>query len=500
MKTTARDRVRRVGIYVRISDDREGGGLGVKRQEDDCRLLAAPFGWKVVEVYVDNDVTAADRRKKRKDYLRMLADIESGHIDAVVSWHPDRLYRQPAELEDLIIIVEEHKTEIATVKAGDLDLSTPTGRLVARMLGAIAKYEVEHKQERILRKVQELVAAGKIHNSGHRPFGYTRLFDGEGPRRKILAEVLNEDEAKWVERWADRALEGEKLYSLVLDAHENGVKTTTGGEFTYQAMRALLMSARISGRKEHKGLIKGPAVWPAIISPEKSDALRALLATRSEEFKAEFGERDGTALKYPISGLVHCTCKIPHVVGEPCSCKEEGRKHHKMSTAQRGDKDMPIYTCKKEGGGCGGRTIQIPDLESLVEKLLFKKLEEVEVSAVEDPDDPRPALEAKLGRWEARKAELENELLDGDRPAREIQDAIDKFNVRMADARREIAQYSVKTSLTEISAVELRKEWEDYSIPRKQSVYRGLIREILIHPATRPFNVWNPDRVEVFWR
>ncbi|MDX3712770.1 recombinase family protein [Streptomyces europaeiscabiei] len=501
MKTSARDRVRRVGIYVRISDDREGGGLGVKRQEDDCRLLAASLGWKVVEVYVDNDVTAADRRKKRKDYIRMLEDVQSGHIDAVISWHPDRLYRQPAELEDLIIIVEEHKTEIATVKAGDLDLSTPTGRLVARMLGAIAKYEVEHKQERILRKVQELVAAGKIHNSGHRAFGYDRHYDGEGPRRKIIGETLNEYEAAYVERWADRALEGEKLYSLVLDAHENGVKTTTSGDFTYQGMRALLRSARISGRKEHKGEIKGKAVWPAIISPEKSDALRALLDERSEEYKAEFGERDATALKYPLSGLVKCTCKVPHVVGEPCSCEEEGRKHHKMSTGQRGDKpDTPIYTCKKEGGGCGGRTIQINDLEPLIEKLLFTHLEEIEVSAEEDPDDPRPGLEAKLARWEKRKAELEDELLDGDRPAREIQDAIDKLNVRMADARREIAQYGVKANLTEVSATELRKEWTDYSVPRKQSVYRGLIREILIHPATRPFNVWNPDRVEVFWK
>ena len=113
---------------------------------------------------------------------------------------------------------------------------------------------------------------------------------------------------------------------------------------------------------------------------------------------------------------------------------------------------------------------------------------------------PRPALEAKLVRWETRKTELEDELLDGDRPAREIQDAIDKLNVRMANARREIAQYDVNANLTEISAAELRKEWEDYSVPRKQSVYRGLIRGILINPAQRPFNVWNPDRVEVLWR
>lgn len=58
----------------------------------------------------------------------------------------------------------------------------------------------------------------------------------------------------------------------------------------------------------------------------------------------------------------------------------------------------------------------------------------------------------------------------------------------------------MKTSLLEVTTEELRKAWKDYSVPRRQTVYRGLIREILIHPATRPFNVWNPDRVEVVLR
>lgn len=106
-----------------------------------------------------------------------------------------------------------------------------------------------------------------------------------------------------------------------------------------------------------------------------------------------------------------------------------------MSTSQRGDKDMAIYTCKKDGGGCGGRTIQIPDLEPLMEKLLFKRLEEVEALSEKDPDDPRPALEAKVKKWERRKEELEEELIEGDRPAREIRDAIDKLNARVNQAR-----------------------------------------------------------------
>ncbi|MFE8957827.1 recombinase family protein [Streptomyces iakyrus] len=45
MKTTAR--VRRVSVCIRISDDREGAGLGVKRQLEDCRLLSTSLGWNV---------------------------------------------------------------------------------------------------------------------------------------------------------------------------------------------------------------------------------------------------------------------------------------------------------------------------------------------------------------------------------------------------------------------------------------------------------------------
>ncbi len=38
-----------------------------------------------------------------------------------------------------------------TVRAGLLDLSTPSGRMVARQLGAVAQYESEHKSDRVRR-------------------------------------------------------------------------------------------------------------------------------------------------------------------------------------------------------------------------------------------------------------------------------------------------------------------------------------------------------------
>lgn len=270
----------------------QGGG---RRWAGDRETLAA-----IIFVATPGDVTAADRQKKRKDYLRMLEDVKSGHIDAIVGWYPDRLYRQPWAARAL------------------------SGEAVQPGPGRPGERREDHDGRR-------------VHLPGH----------------ASPAHVLP----------------------------DHGPQGAQGRE---QGAGSLAEDHRPRGRRRSPG--------PA--------------EERSEEFKAEFGERDATALKYPLIGLPRCTCKVPHVVGGPCSCKEEGRQHHKMSTGQRGDKDMPIYTCKKEGGGCGGRTMQIPDLEPLVEKLLFKRLEEIEAAEEENPDDPRP--------------ELADELLDGDRSAREI--------------------------------------------------------------------------------
>src|SRR5688572_22951930 len=63
-------------VYTRISDDSLGTGLGVARQEADCRALAERLGWQVAEVYSDNDQSAFNGTS-RPQYLRMLADLEA---------------------------------------------------------------------------------------------------------------------------------------------------------------------------------------------------------------------------------------------------------------------------------------------------------------------------------------------------------------------------------------------------------------------------------------
>ena len=84
----------RAAIYARISSDRDGDQLGVRRQIEDCERLVARKGWHVAERYVDDDVSAYKSRV-RPAYRRMLDDLRSGYLDAVVVWGDEESVRAP---------------------------------------------------------------------------------------------------------------------------------------------------------------------------------------------------------------------------------------------------------------------------------------------------------------------------------------------------------------------------------------------------------------------
>ena len=152
----------RAAIYCRISDDRRGLGLGVARQHQDCLDVARRHGWQVTATFVDNDVSAYSG-KPRPGYEQLMRAVRVGEVDVVVAWDPDRLHRSPAELEGFIAAVERAGVDVVTVQAGRWDLSTASGKLVARMLGSIARHESDHKSERVRRALEQNAAAGRPH-------------------------------------------------------------------------------------------------------------------------------------------------------------------------------------------------------------------------------------------------------------------------------------------------------------------------------------------------
>src|SRR3954451_2436961 len=221
MAVAVRASALRAGIYARISSDREGDLLGVTRQIEDCRREAERRRFVVDDVYVDDDISAWSG-KLRPEFERMVDDLRSRRIGAVLVWHLDRLTRHPRELEAFMDLCEELQVELGCV-TGDVDLGSHIGRLTARMLGGLARYESDHKSERIRRKHEELALSGKVSGGGSRPYGY------ETDKRR-----LRPAEAAIVQECARRFRAGESLRSIAGDLNARAVPSASGGKWSTQ--------------------------------------------------------------------------------------------------------------------------------------------------------------------------------------------------------------------------------------------------------------------------
>lgn len=203
----------RAAIYCRISLDRRGEGYGVERQERACRELAAQRGWTVGEVYIDNDISAHSG-KPRPEWERLLSDIAAGRVDGLIAWHLDRILRRVIELERVVTVLEASpikNLQVAFVKSVDVDLTTASGRMMARILATVAAHESEQKGERVRAARQQEAEAGKAH--GRLGYGFRE------------DRTIHPEEAKIVKEIAARVVSGETLYSIATDLNARGVPT-----------------------------------------------------------------------------------------------------------------------------------------------------------------------------------------------------------------------------------------------------------------------------------
>lgn len=259
-------------VYVRISEDTTGLGLGVERQEAECRALCAALGFEVREVITDNDVSAT-RAKVRPGFERLL----TSQPEAVVVWHTDRLVRLTRDLERVIDL----GVAVHAVQAGHLDLATASGRAVARTVTAWATYEGEVKAARQKSANRQRAVAGK----GWwpvRPFGIE--FDGTG---------LVEPEAAALRKAYTDVLDGAPLASVARDWNAAGLLTPKGKTWRATSVRTVLLNARNAGLREYDGEIVGAAAWPAIVS---EDTWRAAVAVLTAPERGPGGGRRSSLL------------------------------------------------------------------------------------------------------------------------------------------------------------------------------------------------------------
>ncbi|BBZ38581.1 site-specific recombinase DNA invertase Pin [Mycobacterium conspicuum] len=258
----------------------------MQRQLDDCLALAGRLGWEIAARFDDNDLSAFSG-KRRPGFEAMLTAMRNREFGALLVWHTDRLYRSMRDLERLIDIAESNRVQIRTVQGGDLDLSTSAGRMVARILGSVARQESEHTSERRKRANQQKAAAGKW-VSANRCFGYTQ--DG----------TLLEPEASMVRQAVADALAGKSMRQIAREWNATGMTGSRGHKFTGTNVRRLLINPRYAAINVHNGIEVGQGDWEPIIDVDTHKGLVAFVSDPSRTVCTSFEK------KYIGSGLYVC--------------------------------------------------------------------------------------------------------------------------------------------------------------------------------------------------
>jgi DNA invertase Pin-like site-specific DNA recombinase len=380
--------------------------------------------WTVVDTYDDND-TSAYNGDVRKDFERLLADIKAGRINAIVCWHPDRLYRRVKDLQRLVEITDRG-VQIASVNGGELDLSNSTGKMLARILGSVAEQESEHKGERRVAANADRAAKGAWRADGPRVFGYTQR------------GVPLEPEASAVRRAAQDVLNGVSLRSITQDWNARGLQTSRGKRWDGLTLRRMLMRPHYAALRTYQGKVVGPGEWEALFDESTHRGLVQLLTDPARRPSSAF------IRKHMGSGVYVCG---------KCGAKLYGAHPH--------GPDKLVYVCRNNQHlGRAGAPI-----DAIVEGVVLGVLAETDIAKrlTTRPGTDTVALRVKRQTLVTQKDELATLFTDGvlDGPA--VRRESEKLNARIAaiDAQlTEAARRSTAATMLADGPREVRRHWE----------------------------------------
>ena len=146
----------RVAIYARVSTTNHGQDVSLQTRE--LRQFAEARGWQVAGEYVDAGVSGA--KDSRPELNRLMADAHKRRFDVVCVWRFDRFARSVSHLLRALETFKALGIDFVSFSE-QMDTSTPAGKMVFTVLGAVAELERSLIVERVRAGLRNARAKGK---------------------------------------------------------------------------------------------------------------------------------------------------------------------------------------------------------------------------------------------------------------------------------------------------------------------------------------------------
>jgi site-specific DNA recombinase len=456
-------------IYCRISNARDEDQTGVDRQERLCREVADRLGL-VVEpgcVFVDNNRSAWKRTRSRPGWNALLETVREGRLRHVIVYHPDRLMRQPRDLEELLTLSEEHDITLHG-QANRRDLSDPDDRFFLRIEVAHACRSSDDTSRRIRDAIEDRARDGRPHITSRR-YGYAR--DGV---------TVIEHEAAIVREVFARYLDGASHHQIAEDLVGRGERTATGKAWNSGTVREMLSSRYVTGIRVFRGQDFGDGDWPVIVDrgtwTEVQDR-RAYRASAHPRRPSRF---------YVLRGVVMCKqCVIPMA-----------------GCMSRGD---PTYVCSRQdsiGPARCKRRINATMLEAFVADAAVELLTNLEVSAAPTAATALSAADqTAISAEEAELAELKDMWNHRELSTREYRQMRKTVEDRLDTLRRKTLVRPTGEVLAGLVGPDARASWEKMAVSgegeRMNAVLRFLFAAVIIDEHRGKRGRFNYGRIEI---
>ncbi|MER6469924.1 recombinase family protein [Streptomyces collinus] len=482
-------------IYARLSptprgEESTGGNLA--QQVELSQALCDRNSWTVVEVITESDSSASKFHvvegckvsARGEGWRRVVELVRTGAADVVVARHYDRLYRTTRDLTELVDLAEETGVHLAAAQArGVLDLTTPSGRLAARIGAAVAENESEMRVER------QVLGHQRRRESG-RPFWNTRPFgfERDGTHRDEEAEALRQ-------AYRD-VLAGVSLWSIAKGWNARELLSPHGKDWRSSNLRAVLLKPRNAGIQTYSQWVEKPdrrrvrvteetgrGNWEPIVS---EDVFRSLARCLSDPERNTGG---GGRRKALLSGVVRCS-KCQALVTQGWSKRNAAGERYR------------IYTCS------GGRCITCPadPLDSFVVRKVIGKAEESNQAPSTDAADEEREVEllSDEAALSARRTALAEMFAVGDIDASTMRAGIGRCDGDLAKIRTELAHLAGKRVRVDLGDVEFLWEELDYEDPDRIDYVRTIVVQVCelieLMPRGRGVREFKSDHCRITFR
>jgi DNA invertase Pin-like site-specific DNA recombinase len=147
--------MKRIALYARVSTDKQT----CENQLQELRTIAERMNYTIVTEFVDNGISGMKTRQNRPALDQLMKSATQRKFDMVMCWSIDRLGRSLQNLVEILNELQAMKIDLFFLQQG-MDTTTPSGRMIFSVFGAIGEFERNLIRERVIAGQKRAVANG----------------------------------------------------------------------------------------------------------------------------------------------------------------------------------------------------------------------------------------------------------------------------------------------------------------------------------------------------